>query len=114
MGKCCKSSILKSFLNKCVFNAPTVEQKEITYPTISTLPIPVAFDEAMIAVYQDQQKSDDLNLQSQLVPEIEFCEHGHRFSNTNNTLERKVIVIYTARRFFNLLNIKVGSNRYSS
>ena len=106
MGKCCKSSILKSFLNKCVFDTPTVEQKEITYPTISTLPIPVAFNEAMIAVYQDQQKSDDLNLQSQLVPEIEFCEHGHRFSNTNNTLERKGIVIYNARKVFQLAEHK--------
>ena len=74
-----------------------IEQKEISYPTISTQPIPLSFDENMMRVYKDQQLIDHLNLPFEMVPEKEICENGHKYITENKLLEREGIIIYSSK-----------------
>ena len=103
LGKCIKSKSLKQILTECSFNQPTATQKEIVYPTISTLPLPLFLDEKMAIVYENQQQCDRMNLPIELYPEREFCEYGYEFNLSENVnLVREGIIIYTAKAIIEL------------
>ena len=69
MGKCMKSKNLKQILTRCKLDQPTSIQKEIAYPTVSTLPLPFSLDEKKALVYEHQQQCNNMNLPIDLYPE---------------------------------------------
>ena len=95
--KCSKSACMKHLLPNDEPNEPTAVQKEIQYSVISYLLIPASFDENMINVYEDQQLHNNLNLPTELLPEKELCEYKYTFSKETITLERKGLILYTAK-----------------
>ena len=66
----------------------------IEYPTISTLPIPLTFDEKFSSVYS-QQISQGFQLPALLIPENQHCAQGYLLNTENElTLGRTGIILY--------------------
>ena len=79
-----------------VDNNFTIEDpKKLSYPTISTRPIPLTLDKELVSIYNNQL-AKGLNLPEQLWPENKFCEYGFAINDEGSLkLENTGIVIYT-------------------
>ena len=70
------------------------KSNSIEYPTISTLPIPLAFDDTLSSVYS-KQLSQGFQLPPLLIPEKQNCAQGYPFNTEDElSLERTGIILY--------------------
>ena len=106
LGKCSKSATMKKILPENNFNELTADQKEIQYPVVSNISIPVSFDESMSNLYEEQQLCSNLNLPIELLPEKELCEYNYKFSKEKISLERRGLILYTAKTVVELAEHK--------
>ena len=92
----CKQQLrIQGIVDNLGYNLAIEDPKELSYPTISTRPIPLALDKDLVSIYNNQL-AKGFYLPEQLWPENKFCEYGFAINDEGSLkLENTGIIIYT-------------------